>query len=160
MKTYYKNYLIRDWQPSDRLLAAKVIETVLQEYGLPWQPEEADQDVIEIEQFYLQVGGEFWIIENQGKIVGTAAYYPIHKQDHAVEIRKMYLLPDVRGKGLGRFLLEQLETVIQQKGFKTIIIETASVLEEAVILYEKSGYEPITEVETKRCDRAYIKKLT
>lgn len=159
MNVYYNNYLIRDWQKNDRLGAAKVIETVLIEYGLPWQPQEADRDVIEIEQFYWKIGGQFWVVEFQDKIVGTAAYYPIAKENNAVEIRKMYLLPHVRRQGLGKFLLKQLETVIQQKGFKKILIETSSLLNEAVILYEKSGYQPITDVETKRCDRAYIKVL-
>ena len=158
MKTHYNNYLIRDWQASDRLSAAKVIETVLTEYGLPWQPEEADQDVIEIEAFYWKRGGEFWVVESDGEIVGTAAYYPTAKKN-SVEIRKMYLLPHVRRQGLGKFLLAQLESAIRQKGFTTIFIETSSLLKEAIILYEKAGYQPISEVETKRCDKAYVKKL-
>ncbi|MEM8781099.1 MAG: GNAT family N-acetyltransferase [Cyanobacteria bacterium P01_G01_bin.49] len=160
MDTYYKNYLIRDWQANDRLATAKIIETILTEYGLPWQPEEADKDVIEIEQYYYNIGGEFWVIEHQGNIVGTAAYYPIIKKDKAVEIRKMYLLPQVRKQGLGKFLLEQLEIAIKQQGFTKILIETSSLLKEAVILYEKNGYLPIIEVETKRCDRAYVKELS
>ncbi|ACK66205.1 GCN5-related N-acetyltransferase [Rippkaea orientalis PCC 8801] len=159
MFSYYKDYLIRDWKESDRLDAAKVIETVLKEYGLPWQPEEADQDVLAIEQFYLAVEGEFWVVEHQSEIVGTAAYYPILKGNNAVEIRKMYLLPQVRGKGLGKYLLKALETTIKDRGYQEIFIETASLLKEAVKLYEDYGYQPITEVETKRCDRAYIKGL-
>ncbi|HAC63153.1 MAG TPA: GNAT family N-acetyltransferase [Cyanothece sp. UBA12306] len=159
MLTYYKDYLIRDWKASDRLTAAKVIETVLREYGLPWQPQEADQDVLEVERFYLSVGGEFWIVEHNSKIVGTAAYYPISKGNNGVEIRKMYLLPQVRGQGLGKYLLKELETTIDNKGYQEIFIETASILKEAVNLYENYGYQPVTEVETKRCDRAYIKQL-
>ncbi|PSF37837.1 GNAT family N-acetyltransferase [Aphanothece hegewaldii CCALA 016] len=158
----YKTYLIRDWQKSDRMAAASVIKQVLAEYGLPWQPEEADQDVIEIESYYLEKKGEFWVIEqnkNFPKILGTAAYYPIYRGIKAVEIRKMYLLPEVRGKGLGKYLLQQLETTIQEKGFQEIWIETASVLKEAVQLYEKNGYLPSSGVETKRCDRIYVKKI-
>ena len=168
MNQFYQGFLIRDWQRcdpavprqrQDRTLAANVIRQVLEEYGLPWQPEAADRDVIEVESAYLQVGGEFWVVESQKQVVGTAAYYPISKGHKAVEIRKMYLLPEVRGKGLGKYLLHQLETTIRNRGFKEIWIETASVLKEAVCLYEKYGYEPVTEVETKRCDLAYLKKL-
>ncbi len=159
MKIYYQDFLIRDWLKSDRDDAAKVISEVLAEYGLPWQPTEADRDVIEVEKAYLKSGGEFWVVELQEDVVGTAAYYPIVRGDKAVEIRKMYLLPKVRGKGLGKYLLQQLEKAIAQKGFREIWIETASVLSEAVVLYEKNGYQPASGVETARCDLVYVKKF-
>jgi len=159
LNRHFQSFLVRDWQPSDREAAAAVIGTVLAEYGLGWEPTGADRDVLDVEVCYQKVGGEFWVVEQAGKVVGTAAYYPIERGPQAVEIRKMYLLPDVRGRGLGRFLLTQLEAAIATKGYQQILIETASVLKEAVVLYERSGYQPITDVETARCDRAYIKEL-
>jgi putative acetyltransferase len=155
----YQDFIIRSWQESDRTLASQVISSVLSEYGLPWQPEEADKDVLQIEAYYLKTGGEFWVIEQENQIVGTAAYYPINRGEKAVEIRKMYLLPKVRGLGLGKFLLQQLETVISARGFEQIWIETASILTEAVKLYESNGYLPTTGVETTRCDLVYVKYL-
>ena len=159
MKIFYQDFLIRDWHQSDRAVAASVIRDVLIEYGLPWEPKGADRDVIEVESFYLAAGGEFWVVERQGQVVGTAAYYPIERGHQAVEIRKMYLLPALRGKGLGKYLLQQLEEAIAAKGFKEIWIETASVLKEAVQLYQRSGYQSATGVETQRCDRVYVKKF-
>jgi putative acetyltransferase len=155
----YQDFIIRNWQEKDRIFAAKVISSVLSEYGLPWQPEAADKDVLNIEEYYLATGGEFWVIEHQNQIVGTAAYYPINRCEKAVEIRKMYLLPKVRGLGLGKYLLQQLETAIALRGFKQIWIETASILAEAVKLYESNGYLPTTGVETSRCDLVYVKYL-
>jgi putative acetyltransferase len=49
--------------------------------------------------------------------------------------------------------------VIACRGFDQIWIETASVLTEAVKLYESNGYEKATGVETARCDRVYVKSL-
>jgi putative acetyltransferase len=159
MKSVYLDFTIRNWQQSDRAAAASVIQQVLQEYGLSWEPTGADRDVVEVETAYLNVNGEFWVVERQGQIVGTAAYYPIARGNQAVEIRKMYLLPEIRGKGLGKYLLEQLEDAIALKGFQEIWLETASILKEAVILYENSGYLRTTGVETQRCDRVYLKSL-
>ncbi len=156
---YFRDFLIRQWKPSDRHCASEIIHSVLAEYGLGWEPDGADKDVLEVESFYLNKGGEFWVIEYQGEIVGTGAYYPIERGENAVEIRKMYLLPKARGFGLGKFLLQQLEAEISCRGFKQIWIETASVLSEAVKLYESNGYIPATGVETERCDRVYVKKL-
>ncbi|MFM5889932.1 MAG: GNAT family N-acetyltransferase [Dolichospermum sp.] len=155
----YQDFIIRNWQEKDRTLASQVISSVLSEYGLPWQPEEADKDVLQIEAYYLATGGEFWVVEQENQIIGTAAYYPINRGEKAVEIRKMYLLPKVRGLGLGKFLLQQLETVISSRGFEQIWIETASILTEAVKLYESHGYLPTTGVETSRCDLVYVKYL-
>lgn len=159
MKMNYKDFQIRPWEQLDREEAAEIIRSALAEYGLPWEPSGADRDVFQVEDAYLAVGGEFWVIEQQGKLVGTGAYYPVERGEKAVEIRKMYLSSAVRGKGLGRYLLQELEKAIAKRGFQKIWIETASVLKEAVKLYESSGYQPATGVETKRCDRVYVKSV-
>ena len=159
MKQQHREFIVRDWQPKDRYAAAEVIATVLKEYGLPWQPESADRDALEVESAYLTRGGEFWVVEHDATIVGTAAYQPIARGQNAVEIRKMYLLSEVRGHGLGRYLLTQLERAIAIKDYQEIWVETASVLKEAVKLYELNGYEPADGVETERCDLVYCKKL-
>lgn len=159
MRSQYQTCLIRDWQPADRQGAAGVIRAVLAEYGLGWEPSGADRDVLEVETAYLKRGGEFWVVEQGGQLVGTSAYYPITRGQQAVEIRKMYLLPAVRGYGLGYFLLKQLEQSIAEQGFEQIWIETASVLKEAVLLYEQNGYQAAAGVETARCDRVYVKQI-
>lgn len=160
MHSYYQGLLIRDWQLSDRSAAAAVIQQVLAEYGLGWQPEGADQDVVEVEKYYQQTGGQFWVVLQDKEIVGTAAYYPIARGKAAVEIRKMYLLPTVRGQGLGSHLLGQLEKAIATAGWQQIYLETATVFWEAVRLYESHDYQPTTGVETARCDRVYVKSLS
>lgn len=157
MHTIFKSFLIRNWQPTDREAAAALIGKILSDYGLGWEPDGADIDVMQVETYYQQ--GEFWVVEQAGNIVGTAAYYPIERGEQAVEIRKMYLLPIARGQGLGRFLLEQLEAAIATRGFKEIWLETATVLKEAVEMYESSGYLPAAGVETTRCDRIYKKHI-
>lgn len=162
MQIYYRDFLIRDWQPADRQAAAQLIKTVLAEYGLAWGAgcsTNADQDAVEVERFYWQTGGQFWVVERMGALIGTGGYYPIQRGNQAAEIRKMYLLPDFRGQGLGRFLLQQLEAAAAAQGFQEVWLETASVLKAAVSLYEEQGYLPETAVETLRCDRVYRKQL-
>lgn len=158
----YRDYVIRDWHPSDRPQVTQLIAQVLAEYGLPWQPDSADRDVVRVEQYYGQARGEFWVItpqEEPHRILGTGAYYPIHRGTRAVEIRKMYFLPSLRGQGLGQFLLSQLEMAIAARGFQEIWIETATMLREAVALYQKNHYQPTQGVETARCDLVLYKSL-
>lgn len=159
MQQRYRDFCIRDWQPCDRKAVCDLIAGVLAEYGLACEPQGADQDVWQVETYYQQTNGQFWVVEQHDQIVGTAAYYPVKGDCSTAEIRKMYLLPTVRGQGLGRFLLQTLEQEIVANRFQMIRIETASVLKAAVQLYETSGYSPDTQVETQQCDLAYYKTL-
>lgn len=160
VKEEYLDFSIRPWQDGDRIPAGRLIASILLEYGLGWEPTGADRDVVEVERFYLETGGGFWVVEQGETLVGTAGFYPVSRGDRAVELRKMYLVPSVRGCGLGTFLLQELEAEIQQRGFQTIWLETATVLKEAVNFYERHHYLPATGVETERCDRIYCKTLT
>ncbi|MGD1896011.1 MAG: GNAT family N-acetyltransferase [Phormidesmis sp.] len=162
MNIAFKDFLIRDWVVRDRDAAVAVVKTVLEEYGLGWESGccgGSDQDVVDVEKYYQQACGEFWVVEHHGKVVGTGGYLPISRGQNAVEIRKMYLLPAARGQGLGRFLLSQLELAAARSGFAEVWLETATVLKEAVALYEKNGYQAVSGVETERCDKAYRKVL-
>ncbi|PZO14740.1 MAG: GNAT family N-acetyltransferase [Leptolyngbya foveolarum] len=162
MHQSFKEFLIRDWAVGDREAAANVVKTVLAEYGLAWEADGcgcSDRDAVEVENYYWQSGGEFWVVEQADQIVGTGGYLPIERGDNAVEIRKMYLLPATRGQGLGRHLLGELEQAAAAKGFGEAWVETASVLAEAVKLYERNGYVPKSGVETERCDKVYSKSI-
>lgn len=75
----YKDFWIRDWEARDRILAAQLIAQVLAEYGVCGEPEGADRDVWEVETYYQQVNGIFWVVEKAGQLVGTAGFYPISR---------------------------------------------------------------------------------
>jgi putative acetyltransferase len=178
MNNCYGDFKVRAWQPGDRQAAATLIARVLAEFGLGWDPENTDRDVVEVEAAYQQSGGEFWVVEapeletteletteleTTGKIIGTAGYYPVSRGAEpgikAVEIRKMYLAPEARGQGLGRWLLGQLEQQIRARGYSHIWVETVSQMQAAIHLYESSGYQRDEQVLVKRCDRSYLKAL-
>ncbi|WP_127125906.1 GNAT family N-acetyltransferase [Georgenia sp. SYP-B2076] len=61
-----------------------------------------------------------------------------------VELRRMWLSPDARGKGLGRFLLRALENRARSLGGRRVVLSVNEALTEAVSLYESAGYEPTT----------------
>lgn len=101
---------MRRWKTADRDAASKVVKVCLEAYGLSFEPEGADLDAIEVERHYQR--GEFWVVVEEGtsKLIGTAAYYEVEDKGNGgsrcVEIRKMYLLPEARGKKLGQALLK------------------------------------------------------
>ena len=62
--------------------------------------------------------------------------------DHGdyVEIKRMYVLPACRGLGLGKQLLEALETQARRMGSRLLRLETGNAQAEAIELYERAGY--------------------
>ncbi len=104
----HEAYTVRQWTPSYRDEAAQVIKQCLEPYGLQFEPQGADVDAINVEEHYLKnERGEFWIVidDSNGRLVGTGGYYEVNEPG-TVEIRKMYLLSQARGKKLGREILK------------------------------------------------------
>ena len=91
----------------------------------------------------------------QGKPMGCGAikeYTP-----NAVEIKRMYTSPLVRGKGIATKVLAELENWAAELGYKKCVLETGKMEPEAIGLYKKNGYRIIpnygqyAEVENSLC---------
>ena len=127
---------------------------VLREYGLEPDLESTDRDIADIEAHYTNRGGIFELIEDaEGNLLGTCGLYPISAE--TVELRKMYFARGLRGRGVGKQTLRRMIETARALGFKRLYLETATVLKEAVALYEKFGFVPTEEKHTPRCDAAY-----
>jgi GNAT superfamily N-acetyltransferase len=61
-----------------------------------------------------------------------------------MEIKRMFVVAEHRGKGLSRQMLAALEDRAQAMGASRILLETGDKQPEAIRLYETSGYERIT----------------
>jgi GNAT superfamily N-acetyltransferase len=61
----------------------------------------------------------------------------------AAEVKRMYVVPQARGRGLARLLLAQLETTAREAGAEAMVLETGIVQPEAIALYLSSGYTPV-----------------
>jgi len=58
------------------------------------------------------------------------------------EIKRMYVLPAVRGRGIARRMLEVLEDEARAIGIQKLMLETGTRQPEAIALYSKPGYSP------------------
>lgn len=57
------------------------------------------------------------------------------------EIKRMYVQPRARGKGVAKAMLATLEAGAAQRGCNTLNLETGTLQPEALALYERSGYQ-------------------
>jgi GNAT superfamily N-acetyltransferase len=82
--------------------------------------------------------------------------------DGDAEIKRMYVIPRARGRGLSRLVLAALEDDARAAGRTRMVLETGARLPEAVCLYTSSGYEPCAKFGHYRFDelsRCYAKPL-
>jgi GNAT superfamily N-acetyltransferase len=63
--------------------------------------------------------------------------------DGAAEVKRMYVVPAARGRGVARAVLAGLEAAARERGWSTLRLETGPRQPEAVGLYTRAGYRPI-----------------
>ncbi len=151
----FDQFVIRQADNKDTYYIKEVVFTVLREYGLTPDETGRDRDLSDIERFYTENNGVFSVVINvENEIVGTFGLYSIDR--NICELRKMYLRKDLRGKGIGNFMLKSAISIAIEKGFRKIFLETISPLKEAIALYKKYGFVEVTPHEiNERVDRAF-----
>jgi len=157
--TEFVSPLLRRATNQDREKITTLVFEVLREYGLSPDPGSTDADLTDVESHYHGRGGIFDVLETaDGAVVGSVGLYPVIGS--TCELRKMYLHPSFRGKGLGRHLLEHALKRAKQLGFARVTLETASVLKEAIDLYQSYGFRPYAPDHLAgRCDQAHYLDL-
>ena len=63
--------------------------------------------------------------------------------DQSAEIKRMFVLPEHRGRGAGLQVLQQLENWVADSGYRYAVLETGKKQPEAIALYKKAGYHII-----------------
>jgi DNA-binding MarR family transcriptional regulator/GNAT superfamily N-acetyltransferase len=63
--------------------------------------------------------------------------------DDEVDVKRMWVSSDARGLGVGRRILGELELEAQQRGYRSVRLETNRALKEAISLYKSSGYREV-----------------
>jgi GNAT superfamily N-acetyltransferase len=76
-----------------------------------------------------------------GRAVACSAVRPL--EGDVAEVKRMYVEPAVRGRGLAKRLLTALEDVARNMGYRALRLETADRQPEAIGLYESAGYHRI-----------------
>jgi N-acetylglutamate synthase-like GNAT family acetyltransferase len=86
-----------------------------------------------------------WIVEREGVVAGSIAIVSASTKE--AQLRWFLLHPDLRGKGIGRMLMEDAISFSKANGYSTLFLWTTSNLVAAARLYESFGFQ-ITEQTT------------
>ena len=147
---------IRAIAPSDTTAVASLVEAVLAEYGFAASVGGVREDLAALER-YGRGGAGFWVAELDGRIVGTVAIRP--KQGATCELKRLYVLSEARGHGVGRALYAHAESFARTAGYDRIWLDSSRRFREARRLYERSGFSLLEEKDNEWEDNVYEKQL-
>ena len=83
-------------------------------------------------------GAIFFVARIEGRAVGCGALRSLERG--VGEVKRMFVVPELRGQGISRLILQHLETAAIATGYSRLRLETGIKQPEAIGLYESSGY--------------------
>lgn len=88
----------------------------------------------------LARGVKFFVVRLDGEPVGCGG---VEIAGEHAELKRMFVRPSHRGRGLSRALIERLERAAREGGARVLLLETGVHQSEALALYERSGFRKV-----------------
>jgi putative acetyltransferase len=159
------DFTIRSIEPDDDAAVAAIIRTVMPEFGADG-PGFAihDAEVGAMTLAYRRPGCAYFVVESGGRVLGGGGVAPLDgAASDTCELKKMYFLPELRGRGAGLALIDRCLDAARELGYRTCYLETLTGMDAAQALYRKAGFRtipgPLGSTGHFSCDRFYIKDL-
>lgn len=101
-----------------------------------------DKELATLPGHYAPPDGRLLLAECDGQLAGCIALHKL--EDRVCEMKRLYLRPQFRGKGLGRTLVDRIIAEARQIGYSRMRLDTVEpVMKDAVGLYRKIGFREI-----------------
>jgi len=137
---------LRNIKKSDNQSLAIIIRNALTEFGANHTGTVYyDKETDHLYELFRQELSSYFVAESDGKIVGGGGIFPTKElPEGTCELVKMYLIPEARGIGLGRKIMDKCLSTARLSGFREIYLESMPELKQALIVYEKFGFKYLT----------------
>ena len=97
------------------------------------------KDMNDIQQTYFNNDGIFLVMTDENQLICTGAIRKF--EDKICELKRLWLLPDYHGKGLGYRMMQELLVFARETGYERIRLETDPVYQKrAVKFYKQLGF--------------------
>lgn len=144
---------------------AGVIRSVMTEHGASGEGFSIhDAEVDHMADAYGGPRAAYFVVTDGTRVLGGGGIAHLAGAEPDVcELRKMYVLPEARGAGMGRALLTRCLDAARAMGFARCYIETLSSMRAARRLYERAGFlqidAPMGATGHFSCDAWYVQPL-
>ena len=158
------DYTIREIEARDNAAVESVIRRCLIEFGAAHEGTAwADPDLGRFSEIYGAEGRRYWVAVNAADdVVGGVGIGPLPGLDDVCELQKMYCLPEARGTGVSRRLMDTA-LAYAKRYYRRCYLETLENMVAAQRLYERCGFRrtdtPVVQTGHFHCDVRYIREL-
>lgn len=91
--------------------------------GWVYDPDNRHTDTRNIEQVYMD-GGCFWCLMDDDNLIGTVAIRSLKSEDNAAELKRLYVLEYMQGKGYGDMLFKLAVNYAKENNFTKLYADT------------------------------------
>ncbi|KAB1067263.1 GNAT family N-acetyltransferase [Tamlana haliotis] len=135
--------VIREIEVQDDAQIEQVIRNCFYEFEIPLEGTAyTDPETSQMFKGYQGESNIYYVIEYDGEVCGGCGLKPLPGYENEIcEIQKMYFTPKIRGKGLGRTLIQNCIKKAREFGYKKCYIESAPQLKAAIRIYEDNGFQ-------------------
>jgi len=123
----------------NRLLAPVHLAEAFEGYITRSLAEEIDR----LADYYSDRSGGFWVAVDDDEIVGMFGLEA--SGEHAMELRRMYVAPGARRRGIARTMLAFAEEECRRRNRLQLQLSTSELQQDALALYRNAGYENVRE---------------
>lgn len=136
---------IRPIEPGDDAKIARIIREVMTEFGAVGEGYSiVDPEVDAMTAAYAGPDAAYFVALLDGEVVGGGGIGSLSDGPPGVcELKKMYLLRQARGRGLGRRLMDRCLASAVEANYNRCYLETLEHMNEARRLYERNGFSPL-----------------
>jgi len=156
---------IRSIEARDDARIAGIIRTVMPEFGATGCGFAInDPEVDWMSRAYARPRCAYFVVEDGNEVLGGGGIAPLDGGDHdTCELRKMYFLPQARGRGAGAAMMQRCLDAARELGFRRCYLETLSGMDAAMKLYDRSGFRridaPMGNTGHGGCNTFYLREL-
>jgi putative acetyltransferase len=128
--------------PSQIAQARELFLEYAQSLGFSLCFQNFDKELASLPGDYAPPDGRLLLAEYEVQVAGCVALHKL--QPGICEMKRLYLRPQFRGKGLGRILAQRIMTEGRQIGYSRMRLDTVEpVMKDAVAMYRKLGFKEI-----------------
>ena len=158
-------YIIEEIRPEFDDAICRIIKEIGRDYGAIGEGfGPSDAEVLNMSRHYNKMTKSVYLIARvDDQVMGGCGIASFEGSEDVCELRKLFLLPESRGLGIGKALTERCLEFALSQGYKQCYLDTLSNMKSAIALYERLGFKhldkPLDGTIHSGCDVWMLKEL-
>ena len=127
--------------PDDRAIVAALFREYVASLAEDISFQNVDDELATLPGKYARPAGVVLIARDGDEAAGAIAYRMV--EPGVAEMKRLYVRPAFRGRGLGRELAIELIADARERGYRTMLLDTLASMDAARVLYRDLGFVPV-----------------